>query len=172
MESKILDRVNAIKIAEDLKNFYTPVIPRRDKVILKKVDTQRTTASGLIIAEINKSNRPLGRVIAFGPDCAPDLRKGLLVVFDPSFDFPLVVDGIDYIMLNDGFIDAIIEDEQRVVIPVKPVTGAEIKRVERHENVTRVRKQNAVDYENKMDELQEKSKDRAKKPVTSKYKRK
>ena len=171
-DKEVFNIINSIVIPEDLRDLDIPVIPLRDKVIIKKVDSQRVTKAGLIIAETNKSNRPLGRILAVGPNCSHNLKKGLLVVFDPMFDFPLVIDGMDYIMLNEPFIDAVIADEKRVHVPLEPLTGADIKRAEKMDNVKRVRKLNEVKYENHMDEYNEKAKDRQKNPTISKYKRK
>lgn len=170
-EEKMLERVNNIEIPADLVELQVPILPRKNKVIIKKVDSQRVTAAGLIIPEINKSNRPLGRIIAVGPQSPEDLKIGLLVLYDPAFDFPLVLDGIDYVMLSEPFIDAIIENEKRVHIPLAPVTGEEIKRAERIDRNVKARKIGAKRAENATDKYHEELKDRVKNPVTSKYKK-
>lgn len=170
-ENNTLEIIKNIKIEDHFLNMDCPVVPLRDKVILKKMDQSFRTASGLEIVEMDKSNRPLGRIIAFGPQCSEYIKKGLVVVHDNVFT-PLVLNGVDYIMINENFIDCVVADLSKVHVPVKPVTGDDIRRAEKEANVTRVRKDNAKNFDNKMDEYHEKAKDRQKNPTITKYKRK
>lgn len=167
-QEEMLERVNNIQVPQDLVDLEVPLLPRKNKVVIKKVDSQRVTAAGLIIPEINKSNRPLGRIIALGPECPDDLRIGLLVVYDTAFDFPLVLDGMDYVMLSEPFIDAIIENEKRVHLPLAPVTGKEIKRIEKVSENKRVRAIFKKESENATDKYHEDLK--ARKANPSKFK--
>lgn len=170
-ENSTLDRIKSIKIEKHILDLEVPVIPLRDKVILQKITSQQISKAGLLLVEGNKSNRPMGRIIAHGPQCSDYIKKGLVVVHDNIFT-PLVLNGIDYIMINENFIDCVVADEEKVHVPVAPLTGEDIRKAEKRDNVERVRKMNAVKYENKMDEVHEKAKDRAKNPTISKYKRK
>lgn len=170
-ENSTLERIQAIKIEKHILDLEVPVIPLRDKIILQKITTQQMTAGGLLLVEGNKSNRPMGRVIAFGPQCSDYIKKGLVVVHDSIYT-PLVLNGIDYIMINEAFVDCVVADEKQVHVPVAPLTGDDIRKAEKRDNVERVRKMSAVKYENTMDEINEKAKDRQKNPTISKYKRK
>lgn len=170
-ENSTLERIKAIKIEKHILALEVPVIPLRDKVILQKITSQQMTAGGLLLVEGNKSNRPMGRIIAHGPQCSDYIKKGLVVVHDNIFT-PLVLNGIDYVMINENFIDCVVADEEKVHVPVAPLTGEDIRKAEKRDNVERVRKMSAATYENKMDEVHEKAKDRAKNPTISKYKRK
>jgi len=170
-ENKILDRIKGIVIEKHLLNVECPVIPLRDKVILKKIDASFKTASGLEIIELDKSNRPLGRIIALGPNCSDYLKKGLTAVYDTAMWQPLVLNGVDYVMINEAFIECVVADLDKVHVPVKPITGEDLRRQEKEANVKRVRKMNAQNFDNKMDEYHEKAKDRQKNPTISKYKR-
>ena len=170
-ENSTLERIKAIKIEKHILALEVPVIPLRDKVILQKITSQQMTAGGLLLVEGNKSNRPMGRIIAHGPQCSDYIKKGLVVVHDNIFT-PLVLNGIDYVMINENFIDCVVADEEKVHVPVAPLTGEDIRKAEKRDNVERVRKMSAAKYENTMDEVHEKAKDRAKNPTISKYKRK
>jgi len=170
-ENNTLERIKNIKIEKHILALEVPVIPLKDKVIIQKITSQQITAAGLILVEGNQSNRPMGRVIAVGPNCSEYIKKGLVVIYDNIYS-PLVLNGVDYVMVNEAFIDCVVADEEQVHVPVEPLTGADIKRKERGENVERVRKLNDKKYENHMDEYHEKAKDRAKNPTISKYKRK
>lgn len=170
-KNSTLERIQSIKIEKHILALEVPVIPLRDKVILQKITSQQMTAGGLLLVEGNKSNRPMGRIIAHGPQCSDYIKKGLVVVHDNIFT-PLVLNGIDYVMINENFIDCVVADEEKVHVPVAPLTGEDIRKAEKRDNVERVRKMSAVTYENKMDEVHEKAKDRAKNPTISKYKRK
>lgn len=170
-ENNTLERIKAIKIEKHILDLDVPVIPLRDKIIIQKITSQQVTAAGLLLVEGNKSNRPMGRIIAYGPQCSEYIKKGLVVVHDNMFT-PLVLNGIDYVMINEAFVDCIVADEKQVHVPVDPLTGDDIRKAEKRSNVDRVRKMNAVKYDNTMDEFHEKAKDRQKNPTISKYKRK
>lgn len=171
-KNSILERIQSIKIEKHILDLEVPVIPLRDKIILKKIDASFKTASGLEIIELDKSNRPLGRIIAVGPNCSDYIKKGLTVVYDSAMWSPLVINGVNYVMINENFIDCVVADLEKVHIPVAPITGDDIRKAEKIANVERVRKMSAATYENKMDEVHEKAKDRAKNPTISKYKKK
>lgn len=172
MESKeLIARVKSIKIEKHFLDLEAPFLPLKDKVILQKVSSSFKTKGGIEIIEADKTNRPLGRIIALGPLCSEYLKKGLTVVYDASFWTPLLINGIDYIMCNEAFIDGIITNLDEVHIPVKAITGDEIKRAERQDRNKNARKVSAKQSENATDEYHEKLKDRVKNPITSKYKK-
>lgn len=170
-ENSTLERIQAIKIEKHILALEVPVIPLRDKIIIQKITSQQISQAGLILVEGNMSSRPMGRIIAHGPQCSEYIKKGLVVIYDSMWT-PLVLNGIDYIMINEAFVDCVVADEKQVHVPVAPLTGEDIRKAEKRDNVERVRKMSAVKYENTMDELNEKAKDRAKNPNISKYKRK
>lgn len=172
MNQETATRIKNIKIEKHILDLEVPVIPLKDKVILKKIDASFVTKSGLEIIELDKSNRPLGRIIALGPNCSEHLKKGLTVVYDASFWQPLTLNGIDYIMCNEPFIDCIVADLDKVHIPVKSITGDDIKKAERIDRNDKARKIGDKRFDNKMDEYNEKLKDKVKNPITSKYKKK
>ena len=90
-ENNTLELIKNIKIEKHLLNVECPVVPLRDKIILKKIDASFKTASGLEIIELDKSNRPLGRIVAVGPNCSEYIRKGLTVVYDSAMWTPLLL---------------------------------------------------------------------------------
>lgn len=171
MDKTIIERIKNIKIENHFLDLEIPFIPLKDKVILQKINTNFKTKGGLEIIELDKSNRPLGRIIALGPNCSEVLKKGLTVVYDASFWQPLILNGIDYIMCNEPFIDGIVANLDEVHIPVKPITGLDIQRAERMDRNIKARKIGAKRAENATDKYHEELKDRVKNPVTSKYKK-
>jgi co-chaperonin GroES (HSP10) len=170
-ENKTSELIKGIKIDKHLSDVIVPIIPLKDKVILKKIDASYKTAAGLEIIELDKSNRPLGRIVAVGPNCSEDMRKGLTVVYDSAMWTPLLLNGIDYVMINEAFIDCVVADLEKVHVPVKPITGEDIRKANKISEVKRIRKMNAENFDNKMDEYHEKAKDRHKNPIISKYKK-
>lgn len=171
-ENKTLELVKNIKIDKHLLDVECPVVPLRDKIILKKIDATYKAAGGLLeVIELDKSNRPLGRIIAVGPNCSEYIRKGLTVVYDSAMWTPLLLNGIDYVMINEAFIDCVVADLEKVHVPVKPITGEDIRKANKISEVNRIRKMNAKNFDNKMDEYHEKAKDRQKNPTISKYKK-
>jgi hypothetical protein len=84
---------------------------------------------------------------------------------------PLLLNGIDYVMINEAFIDCVVADLEKVHVPVKPITGEDIRKANKISEVKRIRKMNAENFDNKMDEYHEKAKDRHKNPIISKYKK-
>jgi len=171
-QEELIKLINEIHIQDHLLNVNVSVYPLKDQVILSRVKHEQVTAGGLILAEMDMSNRPLGRIVAMGPNCSDYLKKGLTVIYSNGMGHSLLLNGIDYIMVYENFIDAIVADEKNVHLQTKGVTGADIKRKEKSDMVNRVRKSNAVKFDNHMDEYNEKLKDRTKNPATSKYKRK
>jgi len=171
MDKSIIEKIKNIKIDKIFLDLEAPFIPLKDKVVLKKISSNFKTASGIEVVELDKTNRPFGRIIALGPQCSEYLKKGLTVVYDASFWTPLLINGIDYIMCNEPFIDGIIADVEQVHIPTKPITGLDIQRAERMDRNVKARKIGAKRAENATDEYYEKLKDRVKNPVTSKYKK-
>jgi len=172
MENKdLINRVKNIKIEKHFLDIEAPFIPLKDKVILQKINSNFKTKSGLEIIELDKSNRPLGRIIALGPMCSDYLKKGLTVVYDASFWTPLLINGIDYIMCNEPFIDGIITNLDEVHIPTKPVTGEEIKRAERMDRNVKARKIGEKRAENATDKYYDDLKSKRKNPTTFKPKK-
>lgn len=169
MENKdLIKQIQSIKIDKVFLDLEAPFIPLKDKVVLKKISANFKTQSGLEVIELDKSNRPIGRIIALGPQCSGYLKKGLTVVYDASFWTPLLINGVDYIMCNEPFIDGIIADVEKVHIPVKAITGADIKRAVKVGENKRVRAIFKQESENATDKLHEDIKDRKKNPT--KYK--
>ena len=74
-------------------------------------------------------------------------------------------------MINEAFIDCVVADLEKVHVPVKPITGEDLRKADKIANVKRVRKMNAENFDNKMDEYYEKAKDRQKNPTISKHRR-
>lgn len=171
-QEELMKLINEMHIPAHLLNVNVSVYPLKDKVILSKVKHEQVTTGGIILAEMDRTNRPLGRIISMGPQCSETLKKGLTVIYDYGMGQPLLLNGIDYIMIGENFIDAVVADEKKVHIPSEGVTGADIKRAEKSDMVNRVRKDNVVKFDNHMDQYHEKLKDKVKNPVTSKYKKK
>jgi co-chaperonin GroES (HSP10) len=180
MENKLneetLKRIDNIKIPADLEALEVEFIPLRNDVLLKeaKQGERKLKAGGidLIVPEFNGVSQPIGRIVALGPQCVPYLKKGQLVMYHAMQAMDIVISGVNYIIVNDlSGIRGIIADEMKVKVEAnKPPTKAELDRAERTDRAVRVRKDNAVNFDNHMDGYHEKLKDKRKNPITSKYK--
>lgn len=95
------------------------VKPLQDKVLVKRIDTPETTEGGIIIPDTS-GDKPLeGVVTAVGPgkvnpngSVTPlEVKKGDSVLFAMYAGSEITLDGKDHIILNEGDILAIIEEQ-------------------------------------------------------------
>ena len=92
--------------------------PLSDHLVLKPVDAETTTASGIIIPDTVSKERPeKGEVIAIGPgkmlengQRQPiDVQVGQTVMFKKYATDEVKVDGVEYLMVRAEDVIAIIE---------------------------------------------------------------
>lgn len=91
--------------------------PLQDRVIIKRLDNERTTASGIVIPESAAEKPDQGEVIAVGPGKTADngtvialeVKVGDKVLFGKYAGQAVKVDGEDLLVISEDDILAIIE---------------------------------------------------------------
>ena len=91
--------------------------PLHDRVIVKRVDAERTTASGIVIPESAGEKPDQGEVLAVGPGkrddngkhIAVDLKVGDRVLFGKYAGTEVKVDGEELLVMREEDIMAVIE---------------------------------------------------------------
>ncbi|CAM5188942.1 co-chaperone GroES [Oligella ureolytica] len=91
--------------------------PLQDRVIIKRLDNERTTASGIVIPESAAEKPDQGEVIAVGPGkkadngsiIALEVKVGDKVLFGKYSGQAVKVDGEDLLVINEDDILAVVE---------------------------------------------------------------
>lgn len=91
--------------------------PLQDRVIIKRLDNERTTASGIVIPESAAEKPDQGEVIAVGPGkkadngtvIALEVKAGDKVLFGKYAGQAVKVDGEDLLVISEDEILAVIE---------------------------------------------------------------
>ena len=95
--------------------------PLQDRVLLKRVEAEETTAGGIIIPDTVKEKPAEGEVLAVGPGARdeggrlhpPEVKIGDRVLFGKWAGTEVLVDGADRVILKEGEILGIFETEGR-----------------------------------------------------------
>ena len=85
--------------------------PLADRVLVKALEAETTTASGLIIPDSAKEKQQEGTVIAIGngtKDGPLTVKVGDTVLFGKYAGTELVLDGTDYLIMREADILAIV----------------------------------------------------------------
>ncbi|HZJ96405.1 MAG TPA: co-chaperone GroES [Oligella sp.] len=91
--------------------------PLQDRVIIKRLDNERTTASGIVIPESAAEKPDQGEVVAVGPGkkadngsiIALEVKVGDKVLFGKYSGQAVKVDGEDLLVINEDDILAVVE---------------------------------------------------------------
>ncbi|BET25163.1 chaperonin GroES [Limnobacter thiooxidans] len=91
--------------------------PLHDRVIVKRLDSERTTASGIVIPESAAEKPDQGEVIAVGPGkrddsgklIAMDVQVGQRVLFGKYAGQAIKVDGKEVLVMREEDIMGVIE---------------------------------------------------------------
>ncbi len=90
--------------------------PLMDKVVLKMVEAEETTKSGIVLAGAAKEKPQVAEVIAVGPGVTVDgketkmyVKKGDKVIFQKYAGTEVKYAGDEYTIVNQGDILAIVE---------------------------------------------------------------
>ncbi len=92
--------------------------PLQDRILIKKIEQEQVTSSGIIIPDSAKETPAEGQVVAVGPgrkDGSGNLIEMIVkvddkIVFTPYGDATVVkIDGVDYLMLREADVMGIIE---------------------------------------------------------------
>ena len=94
------------------------LIPLGDKVVLKQVEAEETTASGIILSAKTQEKPLEGIVIAVGPGGMGDgkevtmqVKEGDKVIYQKYSTTEVKVDGEEYLMVKQNDILAIVVEE-------------------------------------------------------------
>ena len=93
------------------------VRPLQDRVLVKRVDREPRSASGIIIPDTAKEKPLEGLVIAVGPGkrledgsrVAPEVKEGDRVLFGKYAGTEIKVDGVDHMILKESDILGILD---------------------------------------------------------------
>ncbi|MCQ2507961.1 MAG: co-chaperone GroES [Dorea sp.] len=92
------------------------LVPLADKVVLKVVEKEETTKSGIVIATASKEKSPLAEVIAVGPGGMVDgyevemqVKVGQKVVYPKFAGQVIELDKEEYLIMKQSEILAIVE---------------------------------------------------------------
>ena len=113
------------------KNFPRP---RKFSVIIKQISQGTlTTDAGIIVPDaigknVNKPN--VGVIYAIGSGCPDDIKVGDRIYYNQYADLELMVNGVAYVMMNEQDIFCILEDGNRVNVPVKD--PREVRLIKKH----------------------------------------
>ena len=87
--------------------------PMADNVLLKAMDAQETTSSGIILATASKEKSAIYEVVAAGEgtkDVAMTVKSGDKVVVDKFVGTEIKLDGVDYKFVKQDDILAVVLD--------------------------------------------------------------
>ena len=83
--------------------------PLEDRIVIKQVDAEQVTASGLVIPDTAKEKPQQGEVVAVGPGRLDDSGKrvpmdvapGDRILYAKYTGTDIKIDSVDYIVLNE-----------------------------------------------------------------------
>ena len=92
------------------------VKPLGDRVVIKNVEAEETTASGLILSSGSKEKPQMAIVVAVGPggmvdgkEIAMQVKEGQKVIYSKYAGTEVKLDGEEYIIVRQNDILAIVE---------------------------------------------------------------
>ncbi|MDR2837326.1 MAG: co-chaperone GroES [Azonexus sp.] len=91
--------------------------PLHDRVIVKRIEAERTTASGIVIPDSAGEKPDQGEVLAVGPGkrddagnrIAPDVKKGDRVLFGKYAGQAVKVDGDEVLVMREEDIMGVVQ---------------------------------------------------------------
>lgn len=94
----------------------TTIKPLEDRVLVKPLEAEQTTASGLVIPDTAKEKPQEGKVVALGPGRIDDkgnrvpldVAEGDVVIFSKYGGTEVKYDGAEYLLLNARDILAVV----------------------------------------------------------------
>ena len=83
--------------------------PLNKNVVLKKEAEEKKTASGIILTESAKDKPSVAVVVAVGKDCEAKIKEDDRVVYKDYSGTKVKMDDVDYIIIEDEDILAVVE---------------------------------------------------------------
>lgn len=159
----LIDKINALQVPNEFKNYDCGVIPLRGGVILQKVKSgERKTSSGILLVEKTESNEPVGRIVALGPEVAPYLKLGLLVTYHYAANMETYINGERMIFVDQSSVFHIVTEE-KFYPKIAPESAEQKRRREKIERQEATLKRVYAKELNDEDEYEESVKKRTKK---------
>jgi chaperonin GroES len=92
--------------------------PLHDRVVVKRIDAEERTASGIIIPDTAKEKPQQGEVIAVGPGGRDetgklipiDLKVGERVLFGKWSGTEVKLDGVEYLIMKESDVMGVLEE--------------------------------------------------------------
>lgn len=85
--------------------------PLADRVLIKPMEAEQKTASGIIIPDTAKEKPQKGTIISVGPgtsDEKMEVKAGDVVLYGKYAGTELTIDGVDYLIMKQSDILAVI----------------------------------------------------------------
>ena len=93
------------------------LVPLGDKIVLKQVEAEETTKSGIVLPGQAKEKPQEAEVIAVGPggviegkEVTMQVKAGDKVIYSKYAGTNVELDGVEYIVVKQSYILAIVED--------------------------------------------------------------
>ena len=105
-----------LKIETHIRRRYTAIKPLFDKVVIKAIETNEKTASGIVLPGAAKEKPQLAKVLAVGPGGNVDgvevkmqVKPGDTVLFSKYAGSEFKIDGEEVVIVRQADILAIVE---------------------------------------------------------------
>ena len=92
------------------------IIPLGDRVVLKNVEVEETTKSGIVLPGSAKEKPQMAEVLAVGPggvingnEVKMELKVGQKVIYSKYAGTEVKFDGVEYIIIHQSDVHAIVE---------------------------------------------------------------
>lgn len=83
--------------------------PLRKQIVLKKYEEEKKTSSGIILATEKKKLPSVGSVVALGNQVESDIKIADLVVYKEYSGTNVTVEDVEYILIDEEDVLAVIE---------------------------------------------------------------
>lgn len=86
----------------DTKSTTVNVVPLGARVLIKPLEQENRTASGIILPETAKEKPQTGLVVAIGDDEAIKVKEGDKVLFPKYSGTEVKLNGVDYLLMDSN----------------------------------------------------------------------
>ena len=86
------------------------LVPLSDRVVLKQLEAEETTKSGIILTSAAQEKPQDAEVVAVGPGGVVDGKEGQKVIYSKYAGTEVKLDGEEYIIVRQNDILAVVED--------------------------------------------------------------
>ncbi len=155
----------AIEKIEPIIGFKVPLgfpVPLKDYILVKQIvgnKGDQKTEGGIIIPDTISNNTVIpftGIIFAVGYSCSELLIPGHKIMYNPYADFTILINGIEYIRMQEQDVLGILPPDAWVHLGVK--TEARMRREERQGDFKGYKERKSKKDENDLDEQTEKAK--------------